>query len=315
MKKLLLILQIFVISFSSQAIESTTSLSTSAPEISGTDKADETITNRRFRASNGSLSNFSLSTEFNYNGGSVEDPLAATRPNISNAGDTALISGISGSIGATYRISDLNRINLGVGIQMLAPFHSSSGSNDANIKREFDDNAREFDASNPRLSYTHMNKFWGIQTIINTGYTQYTAGNLTDRGYQNNVDLTINTMYEVGKTGFSYGLLFTGTRNFFDDDRAEFLASQNETVFGFLPQAEYIINDTFNLRTIVRSHWYQNNREDGAGDYTKRPVTQSVGLGISVNRDIFIYPNLQFAYNKLDLANTNIGLQASINMF
>lgn len=279
------------------------------------DEADLAITNRRFRASNGSLSSFSIRSQLNYNGGSMKDPLAPTRPNISNAGDTALISGLAGTIGVTYRLSKLNRVNLGVGVQMLAPFHSDSDSSDPGIQREFRENAREFDASNPTLSYTHMNNFFGVQTIINAGFTQYTAGNLTDRGYQNGVDFTVNTMYDVGKTGFSYGLLFTATRNFFNNDNSKFLASQNETVFGFLPQAEYVINDTFNLRTIVRSHWYQNNRLQDSDDFTKRPVTQSVGLGVSINRDLFLYPNIQFAYDEFTFANTNIGLQASINLF
>ena len=280
-----------------------------------TDKVDKLITNRRFRASNGSLSKFSVNASLSYNGGSIEKPFAADRPNIANAGDTTSISGLSGTINTTYRITKLNRINFGAGIQMLAPFNGSIDTDDPRAKREFDRNQGELDIANPSLSYTHMNKFLGVQTILTGGMTKYTADNLTDVGYDNSIDVSVNTMYDFGGSNFSAGALLVGNRYFFDKDDTEFLASQNETVFGFLPQAEYIINDTYNLRTIIRSNWYQNNRAQRSSKYQTRPVTQSIGLGISVNRDVFLYPNLQFPYDNLKLANTNVGFSANINMF
>jgi hypothetical protein len=277
------------------------------------DKADELITNRRFRAQNGSLSNFSMNTSLSYSGGSLDKPFAADRPNISNAGDTTSIAGLGGSFNGSYRINKLNRVNLGAGLQMLAPFNDTINTSDARAKKEFEDNRRELDVSNPYLSYTHMNKFLGVQTVFSGGITQYTASNLRDYGYQNSADLSLNTMYDFGGSKFSIGALMVYNRYFFDNDDPALAAAQNETVWGFLPQAEYVINDTFNLRTIVRSNWYQNTRADR--DFEQRPITQSVGLGISLNRDVFLYPNIQFAYSNLQAANTNVGFTANINMF
>jgi len=278
-----------------------------------TDKADELITNRRFRASNGSLSKFSFNTSITYNGGSIDKPFAADRPNISNAGDTTSIAGMSGTINGSYRINTLNRINAGAGMQMLAPFNDSIDTKDSRAQKEFDDNRGDLDVSNPYVSYTHMNKFFGVQTIMSAGVTQYTASNLRDFGYQNSADLSVNTMYNFGGSAFSIGALAVYSKYFFDDNDESLQAAQNDVVWGFLPQAEYVINDTFNLRTIVRSNWYQNSKADQ--EFSQRPITQSVGLGISVNRDIFLYPNLQFVVEDLQASNTNIGLSANINMF
>ncbi|MEE2671404.1 MAG: hypothetical protein VYA54_06830 [Bdellovibrionota bacterium] len=280
-----------------------------------TDKADQLITNRRFRASNGSLSNFSLNTNLSYNGGSLTKPLAADRPNISNAGDTTSIAGMSGTLNTSYRLNTLNRLSLGVGVQMLAPFNSTIDTSDPRAEAEFDKNQGNLDVNNPTLTYTHMNKFFGVQTIVSVGMTEFTAGNFRDVGYQRSANLSVNTMYEFGKTGFSAGALVVGNRYFFDKDDEALLGSQNETVFGLLPQAEYVINDTFNLRTIIRSNWYQNNRAERRSKYLTRPVTQSVGLGISLSRNIFLYPNIQFAYDNLQASNTNVGFSANINMF
>lgn len=277
------------------------------------DKADEVITNRLFRASNGSLSKFSLNMGISYNGGSLEKPFAADRPNISNAGDTTSIAGISGSFNGSYRLNALNRINAGAGIQMLAPFNDSIDTDDARAEKEFDENKGELDISNPYIGYTYMNKFLGVQTILSATLTEFTAGDRTAIGYKNSLGGTVNTMYNIKDSGFSFGALLLYTKYIFDKDDSEFLASQNDVVFGFLPQAEYIINDTFNLRTIIRSHWYQNNNADR--DFTRRAVTQSVGLGISVNRDVFLYPNIQFVLEDMTAAKTNIGFTANINMF
>jgi hypothetical protein len=314
MKNILLLSLIFsATAFADEAAKSTKEVKTEVKKE--TDKADELITNRRFRAQNGSLSNFSLNTSISYSGGSLDKPFAADRPNISNAGDTTSIAGMSGTFNGSYRLNKLNRVNLGAGMQMLAPFNDSIDTDDARAQREFDENRGDLDISNPYLSYTHMNKFFGVQTVLSAGITQYTASNLRDAGYQNSIDTSVNTMYDFGGSKFSVGALIVYSRYLFDNDDSALKPFQNETVWGVLPQAEYVINDTFNLRTIIRSNWYQNNRADGPNDFTQRPITQSVGLGISMSRDVFLYPNIQFAYSNLQAANTNIGFSANINMF
>lgn len=322
MKKSLILLSISVLSMNLYADTDEASKKSNVSETvvkkatdESADKADELITNRRFRASNGSLSKLSMNTQMSYNGGSIDKPFAADRPNVSNAGDTTSIAGISGSLNATYRLNKLNRINFGAGLQMLAPFNDSIQTSDPRAQKEFDNNRGELDVANPRVSFTHMNKFFGVQTILNAGYTQYTASNLRDIGYLNKIGGSINTMYDFGGSKFSVGVLGVFDRNFFDNDSAALKKNQAETVWGFLPQAEYVINDKFNLRTIIRSNWYQNDRAGSPTDFTQRPITQSVGLGISVNRDVFLYPNVQFVHSDLQLANTNIGFTANINMF
>jgi len=47
-----------------------------------------------------------------------------------------------------------------------------------------------------------MNIFFGVQPVATAGVTQYTASNLIDLGYQNDVNFALKTIYAVGKTGF-----------------------------------------------------------------------------------------------------------------
>lgn len=305
----------FVAEALAQKTTSKIQLPTTDSKQIGNDKADELITNRLIRAQSGSLSALSVNSSYSYNGGSIKNPLAGVRPNIVAAGNTALISGLNGSINANYRLTKVDRLGLGVGVQMLAPFQSSIETNDVRTRSEFDENRQKLEVADPYISYTRLAKLYGVQTVFSSGLTKYSTGNLTDIGYDFNMSFSLNTMYDFGGSPISVGLLAVYDRNFFDNNDRALASFQNETIFGFLPQAEYVINDTFNLRTIIRSHWYQNNRFLPSHQYTRRPITQSIGLGISINRDFFLYPNVQFAYDQLRASNTNVGLTANINMF
>jgi hypothetical protein len=323
-KMIAVTLIVFGLSYSNISLAQTTSSSVIPQNLEKkSDEADNIITNRRIRASTGSLSKWSFNSSWNYNAGSVERPFDATRPNITAASDVALLQNLSGDVGVNYRLNQKDRLSLKTGLQMAAPFHSSIETNDAGVREEFEKNQGNLDVQNPALSYSRIFKVKGVQNVLSAGAGLYTQGALTDRGYQYFFNSSLNTMYDMGKTGASAGLLFTYDRNFFDRDTAinargvqvSLLEGQAEQVLGIYPQAEYEINETFNLRTILRAWVYEDRRSRKFGDFIQRELTQSVGLGISVTRDIFLYPNIQFAPNNLRADKTNVGLSANINLF
>lgn len=300
---------------SSESTASTSSGEINAgPKEKLTDEADELITNRRFRADQGSLSPWSFRSVWSYNGGSLERPFAADRPNINSDSTVAALQNLSGTVGISYRLTKKDRMGLNLGLSMDSPFHSSiDESVSARTKRQFDENQGDLQASNPSLSYSRIEKLLGIQTIFGASFTKYTAGNRTDIGFDYELAATMNTMYDIGKTGLSVGAYFGFFRNFFNDDNPEFLREQGETTVGFYPQIEYVIDDTFNLRTVFRAAIYQNTREFTT--LRKQILSQSVGLGISLTRDIFLYPNIQFIPEDISLDRTNVGLTANLNLF
>lgn len=277
------------------------------------DKSDQLITNRRYRARTGSLSAFSLASTFIYRGGSMEDPLGANRPNLAGRADAASVARLNANLTGTYRLDALNRINAGVGMQTLAPFQNSIDTESPAAQREFDNNQGDIDVFDPFISYRHMNRFFGIQTIATGGLTQYTAGNMRDNGYQNRVFLELDTMYDIGSTGLTVGARFGFEQFFFDNDDPELQGRQLDQVARLEPQVEYEINDKINLRTVFRTFAYQNNKADST--MRRRPLTQDVGVGISVSRNVFLFPNFQFSYDNPSIENTNVGFVANINMF
>ena len=277
------------------------------------DKSDQLITNKRFRARTGSLSDFSLASTFIYRGGSIPEPLSANRPNIAGRADAASVARLNANLLGTYRLNALNRINAGIGVQTIAPFQNSISTESSTAQNEFNRNQGDIDVFDPFISYRHMNKFFGVQTIFTGGLTQFTAGNMRDNGYQNRVRLTMDTMYDIGTTGVSFGARFRYSKFFFDKNDPSILSKQLDQVAVIEPQFEYEINDTFNFRTVFRTFAYQNNNADRS--MRRRDSTQDVGLGISLTRNIFLFPNFQFSYDAPTLENTNVGLVANINMF
>ena len=60
---------------------------------------DEVITNRKLRAETGAKKKYSFSSAISYNGGTIDDPLADVRPNITAGAGTQIAPRLSASLG------------------------------------------------------------------------------------------------------------------------------------------------------------------------------------------------------------------------
>src|SRR5690606_13721252 len=82
------------------------------------------------------------------------------------------------------------------------------------------------------------------------------------------------------------------------------------------PYAEYSFNDTFSARTVFGYfNWKHLYGDDNRYRLLQTFVYQSVGVGVSVTRDIYLYPNIQFVPDNIRNDFTNVALSATINMF
>jgi hypothetical protein len=276
-----------------------------------TDAVDETITNRKLRAETGSLSRWSMSSSLNYNAGSVASPLDPERPNITAGKDVLLLQNISGTVGVRYRLSTFDNITLQTGFFMTTPFHDRIKTSDTKRREAFESTNRKLNVNDPAIRYVHIGKVWGAQSVTSASGTLITNNQLKNAGYASYFDADQTFMYEVPETKLSLGATFyAGAYTLSKDDPN--LATYN---VAFYPSAEYVINDTYNLRTVFGQWVYQQLKGSNTNAWEKLKVYQSVGLGISVTRDIFLYPNIQFIPSDVRSDRTNIAMSASINVF
>jgi hypothetical protein len=286
-------------------------------------EGDQILTNRMLRASTGSLSKWSAALRFNYSGGSVDQPLKPQRPNIVSAGDALVLANMTGDVGFRYRIDAKQNIGLSTGIFMSTPFHNSITTPDNDLRAAFDKNKQKLKVNNPFITHTYLAKLGGVQSVTTSSLTFITDSRRDGSGYREALAISQNFLYDIGTSGLTLGMLFAGTQytHGFDekfDPKSSTVknvkADQTDYVIGAYPFLEYVINDTFNLRTIWGALVYENFRNMDTFHYKKRPIYQSVGLGIAISRDLFIYPNIQFMPEDIRNDRTNVAMSATINI-
>lgn len=279
---------------------------------------DEVITNNKMRAESGSKSRWSISSDLSYNGGSIEKPLAEDRPNIAGATGTTDKASLVGSVATKVNLNSKHSLAAGIGLRWITPFA-------VNGPRNY--NGDRFDADNPYLTYQYLYRWSGIQSVLQVTPTVYTNSNLKRLGYEAGVTVSQNNIYEVGTTGLSVGL-FTAIQGSAyskngsvgqpgeEDYVANVQEEQSDYLFNIDPYLEYQLNDRFNLRAVGNIWNYEHIRAEKRADtFQWDKVFVSVGVGVSVTRDIFLYPNLQFLPDNVRSDLTNIALNANLNVF
>lgn len=268
---------------------------------------DEEITNARMRASSGSKSKISISASVGYDGGSIKKPLNARRPNLSGDPEILVASEFGGSISARYRANKNDSFTFGAGVSYLQPLQDSDKYADAN----------EFNISNPGIGYSRVYKVESFQTISSASYTHGTSEGWDRAELNSIIGFSHTMMHAFQGTSFTAG--FSIGFNIFNNGDISGLSdsedSRNRFSAGIYPMAEYRISDRFVARTVFGYFNFRNRRQTGRMDFRRNYEYQSIGVGIVVSRDIWIYPNIQFIPDNLDIDNTNIAVSASMNLF
>ncbi len=268
---------------------------------------DEEITNAKMRADSGSKSKFSGSVSVFYDGGSIENPLSAIRPNLSGDPEVPTLSEGGGSMSFRYRATKNHSFTAGAGFSFFQPFQSSD-------KYEL---ANEFQITNPGVGYSYIGKVLDLQSSSAISLTYGTwdgweniTANGTDINYVISLSQTFNKA--LGNSGAYVGFAVSlGLPQYSDN----FEDNLNRYSFGVFPFAEYQISDTFVARTVFGYFNFRNKRRMDTFKMNRAYEYQSVGIGIVASRDIWIYPNIQFIPDNLDIDNTNVSVSASINLF
>lgn len=259
---------------------------------------DNEIKNARLRAATGSKSEISIQTEFNYNGGSLEKPFYKYRPRLAPGTVTELSTKISGNISAKYRFNKNNHLNFGTGLGVVNPGYPEQTTQ----------------IENPFLGYTYLANLFGLENIFSTSFTKYTAKQFVDEDKLNYsfylyhvllLPLQSSQWQLGGVLTFSTDVYFQAT----DDNQ---YSSHNS--IGVSPFAEYAYSEKYSFRTVYRGIIFNSYREN-FNKYYWQEATQSFGLGCSITRDVYLYPNVQWVWRDVNLQKTNIALSANINFF
>ncbi|MFP5520179.1 MAG: hypothetical protein ACLGGX_09765 [Bdellovibrionia bacterium] len=286
---------------------------------------DDEITNARMRATLGSKSKWSFRSTLAYNGGSIEKPLDGVRPNYqASVGSTPGLAALGGSVGINYRASERDSLYLTTGVSILNPLQGDLTRNEFADPRGSEFGTRErFDVSGVTLGWSRGYKAFGLQmaTDMSANITTDQDGIKLDKSI-GVIDLSQTVLADLGESSWQAGVAVSIGAGIYsgklDNAYAAATGAQQMAYYlGVYPFAEYAFNDTYSFRTVFGYFNYDNlistptSEESG---WITQPTYQSVGLGISMTRDIYLYPNIQFSPEEIRAERTNVALSATINL-
>lgn len=292
------------------------------------DEVNADIQNKKMLAELGSKSKNSMSLSLSYNGGSLSKPFGKDRPNFSGE-DSKVKAALGGSISYRRRLDKKSSLSLGVGVSVLQPFHPADKS--AGQDKYTD----KIDVSDPGISYSVSGKAGSLMMVNEVGASVITAQDERNIGLTSQIYYSNTLLGNLGKSGWQLGLasqIYTSTfdtktgRNDVEIAGQDVTPYQTDLGVEFYPFLEYSFNDTYNFRTVFRQALFAHKRNLGnLSHMVRRSGSQSVGVGISVTRDVFLYPNFQFSTENLSfkyftdkekfLRVSTVGISATINMF
>jgi len=297
MRRVLFALAILSQSLFAQAADGIESGSSSKIEMPSEIKSkrkdiDIEITNSRLRAQTGSKSLYSVQTSFTYNGGSIQDPIGSTRPQLSPGTVENDPTKLMGRIAAKYRATDHDNISLGFGVGWLTPGY----------------NGQKGQSENPYVGYNRVFKSGDIQNIFEIYVQKYTAQSSVANMLNYESTLAHLVLVPIGKSKFNVGATFLWSHEYYSNNTG---AIQDK--IAAYPFAEYGINRTFSIRTNNRSLTYFNTAKSPSAYQNDEP-SQSLGIGVSLARDIYLYPNVQWVWADIRAEKTNLAVSANINL-
>jgi len=277
---------------------------------------DEEITNQRMRAESGSKSKFSLSTKLAYTGGNVTRAFGSKRPPL-NA-DPSIQTDTSADIGidARYRWTKSQSVTLGTSFGLVTPFQGDQ-----------DPNRNQLNVYDPRIGYSLAGKLGEIQSSASITYYRGTSKESDRVDMDNAVGVSVSGA-KAWQNGLTTGLSVSTAYYDYSTDPAQGTNQaatrirgygrdgRTEWSLGLFPFAEYVINDTFSARTVFGYfNWRHLYGDENKYRLLQTYVYQSIGVGISVTRDIYLYPNIQFVPDNIRSDFTNVAMSATINVF
>jgi hypothetical protein len=275
---------------------------------------DEEITNARMRAESGSKSKVSMSINGGYTGGALQQPFGVERPALAaepgNQEQTSLDFGID----ARYRINKHDSVTLGTSFGLMTPFQGDVSGDD-----------RQLNVFDPVLGYNRTFNMAGLQTSIAPTVSAGTSNEAKGVDRAANAVLSV-TALKAFESGLTMGLATDVTYNFYDNGPGDnkgtadrrFYGGDTRTAWklGIYPFAEYSFNDRYSARTVFGYfNWRHVYGDSSSSRLLQTFVYQSVGIAISVSRDIYLYPNIQFVPDNIRSDFTNVAMSATLNVF
>lgn len=324
-----------------QSATTSSSTNTSTVKVEEVQKADQKekdidneITDARMRATLGSKSKWSFKSALGYSGGSISDPLGEIRPNYRAGANREALPALSGTVGINYRLTERDGLSLSTGVTIVDPLHGDIVKPATDKRGGGNTGVSRYTVSTPSLGWSRGYKAMGTQMISSVSVSKYTSTDSANVDAWGDISLSQTVLANFGASNWSGGVSLTGAYSIYGDGQISDVVinkrgttlrqaheagdyKRDDLLIGLYPFAQYAFNDTFSFRTVFGYFEFLHYRDEygNSQDFFQREPYQSVGVGISVTRDIYLYPNIQFTPKDIRADRTNVALSTNINLF
>lgn len=255
------------------------------------------ITDEKLKADAGSLTQFSLRANLAYYGPSPSNLGELNQPNPDGV-VSATATAISGTMGGRYRLNSSTSFSLYVGVSDLYAFHPN----------------QTLDANSPTLSFDKTFKLGGIQVLSSPGVQLVTQQVYKRAGEQAGLSYNLSGVYRIGRSGVSVGSENSIGYYFFGRDYAVSDGKVRRMNISLAPFAKYNFTDRFNVNTYVGLTYYNLRRDGSIATLNNRLVTEKLGVGYAITRDVYVSPYIQFYPSDITVGETTMNISTSFSV-
>lgn len=293
-----------------------------APENSESD-IDNKITDARMRADLGSKSKWSFKSRMNYTGGSIDGPFDKVSPNLRRRNQMDTMSSLSGDVGINYRLSPSDSLGAGTGVTIVDPLHGNFSGTVSDKRNSRDASESRYQVSSPFVEWKKGYLAWNTMMITNVKYSQSTDNDDVNLMKCFGKAFVFNQASKnIGTSRWSTGAMAMMMKSFYSGEITDpkLIKAQQRGILrrgdyslGMTPFLQYNMSDRYSLRTEFS--YFSFVKFENSDEFYQEEPFQSVGFGISVTRDIYLFPNVQFAAKDIRADRTNVALSATVNLF
>ncbi len=302
--------QLLTIFASAQTSSTSLSAGTTTTSSSGENKArlneilankkfneDQEITDAKLKADAGSLSKYSLKFNLSYYGPMVGALDAKDQPNpdgsISNHA-----TAITGAFGGRYRLDSSTSLSMGTGMKANHPFHGMD----------------RFDLNDPFLNYDILARWGGLQMRNSPGVSYITTPEYKSVGEYGALNYDTSLVYNLGTSRLAVGLdatfgYYLYGRNYRSSD-----GKANQYTLSTYPTLKYNFTDKLNVNTSTKVAWVNLRRSNDRYQMLNQLVSQRLGVGYALTRDIYLFPYINFYPASLHADNTTLNFLTSFSI-
>lgn len=270
---------------------------------------DRTITDIELKAGAGSLSRYSMKFDLSYSGPPVNNLSDPEMPNPDGRSRNNKTS-LSGYTGLRLRLNPNEALNFSTGIRWFAPAQAIKGE-PVELRR----GEKRFDTASPQVAYDRTSSSGPLQFRNSVKLQATTDQFYKSRGQYGSLGLEQFTKWNVGASRWVLGFLTDFSLFGFNRGYHETDGKVSNYFISFIPGVEYKFTDRFNFKTSMAHSFASPRATRTWTTWDRQNLTQRVGFGWGITRDIYVNPYLNFFVEKPALNTTSLSMSTVFSIF